>query len=139
MKHFIIPFFAFLLLISCKSDDDATLAEDSIVGKWQLEAIDAGDSSVDLQVCEDLETYFFNPDFSFRAERFKFNLIVEECVLNAFVEGAWGTSNEGTYFTNTTGTQNNFATSFSEEETLLQITISDPLSGLQEIRSYRKQ
>ncbi len=140
MKQSLLFFVFVLALYSCSSDDDGNpLASDPILGEWQLEAVEVGGTNVDLQECEDLETYFFNVDFSFRAESFEFNLIVEECVLNAFVEGAWGKNEEGTYFTNTSGTQNNFSASFLEEESVLSISSSDPLSGLQETRSYRKQ
>lgn len=128
------------LFISCSDDDDASnVSDDPIVGEWRLESISLDGTSIELQECQDLETYFFNEDFSFRAEAFEFNTIVEDCVLNAFTEGAWGILESGGYFTNTTGTQNNFNASFLEEENVLRITSSDPLSGLQENREYRRQ
>ncbi len=139
MKYFFVLFIAIATLASCSNDENGMLAEDPIVGEWKLESIEFGETSVELQECEDLETYFFNLDFSFRAERFEFNLIVEECVLNALVEGAWGKNEEGTYFTNTSGNQVDFSASFQEEESLLRIISTDPLSGLQEARTYRKQ
>lgn len=128
-----------LSLCSCSSDDDTPRNDDVIIGEWQLREIQQNGGEIPLQACQDQETYIFNEDFSFRVEVYEPVEGEEDCVISNFADGAWGTSSDGQYFTNTTGTNFPFEARFSADQNEMTISILDQSVGLEEQRIYDRQ
>ncbi|GGE40384.1 lipocalin family protein [Psychroflexus planctonicus] len=143
MKFFKLIFgliFGCLTVLSCSSDDDSPAANDDvIIGEWRLIQIQENDTEIPLQECDNLEAYFFNEDFSFRAEIYEPVSGEEECTIANFSEGVWGKNSNNQYFTNTSGTNFPFVAQFSAEQTEMTIVIENPEAGIDERRTYQRQ
>ena len=143
MKNFSLVFSIILIstfFLACSNDDDSTAVnEDVIVGEWRLAQVIEGGIDVPLQTCDLLETYFFNADFSFRAEAYEPDQGTQECVISNFTEGVWGKSNNDQYFTNTSGDNFPFVAEFSDDEIEMTIVIVNTDFGINERRTYEKQ
>lgn len=124
---------------SCSSDDDLPSNDDVIIGEWRLIEVSEGNNSIPLQECEDLETFIFNADFSFRAEVYEPVEGEQDCAIANFSEGAWGTNSDGQYFTNTSGTNFPFQAQFSADQSEMTIIIENPDAGIDERRTYQRQ
>lgn len=143
MKYFSLVFsFIFLVttLLSCSSDDDSLAANDDvIIGEWRLIQIEESGADIPLQACQDLETFIFNEDFSFRSEVYEAVEGEQECAIANFSEGAWGKNSNNQYFTNTSGTNFPFVAQFSADQTEMTIVIENPDAGINERRTYERQ
>lgn len=141
MKYFNLVFsFLFLAtgLFSCSSDDDNLAANDDvIIGEWRLIQIEENGTEIPLQACQDLETFIFSEDFSFRSEVYE--AVDGECVIANFAEGAWGKNSNNQYFTNTSGTNFPFIAQFSADQNEMTIVIENPEAGIDERRTYERQ
>ena len=143
MKYFRIIFsliFLGFVQFSCSSDDDASAAnEDRIIGEWRLIKKEENQIEIPLDDCDDLETYIFNADFSFRAEVYAPAMGEDGCSIANFSEGVWGTNANNQYFTNTSGTNFPFTAEFSSDENEMSIIIENSAAGIDESRTYQRQ
>lgn len=143
MKYFkLISSFIFLatILIACSSDDDSPAANDDvIIGEWRLIQIEENGIDIPLEECDELETYFFNADFSFRAEVFGPVMEEEDCAIENFSDGVWGKNSNDEYFTNTSGTNFPFVAQFNENQSEMTIVTENSDLGFNERRTYERQ
>lgn len=141
MKYLNLSLAIIILIIcfSCSSDDDTPINEDVIIGEWKLSEVEQNGIGITLQECQDLETFIFNEDFSFRAETYEPVDGEQDCVMANFSEGAWGTFSNGQYFTNTSGSNFPFTAQFSSDQNEMSIIIENPDAGINESRTYLRQ
>lgn len=143
MKYFkLLSSFIFLAttLIACSNDDDSPATNDDvIIGEWRLIQVVENGVDMPLQQCQDLDTFIFNEDFSFRSEVYEAVEGEQECTIANFSEGVWGKNSNDEYFTNTSDTNFPFVAQFNENQSEMTIVIENSDLGINERRTYERQ